>query len=269
MPHRAPRRGLRVVVLAATFAGATAVACTDVGTAPNAVVAIAFDSLPYPAVVARDTMRDSLGRAAALHAVAYNGSGDVIENPSVRYLALDTGVVIDAKGYLIANTRTSGTVRVVATASGLQSLTRTILVTRAPTKLAATSKASDTLKYALPDVASANVTAPLAVVLTGDSAGTARPVAGFLVSYQVTFRGSVVPASDTTLVSLFDDANRVGGLDTTAADGAASRKLRIRSTLLPSTADSFVVFATAKYRGAGVAGSPVRFVIHFRPKTAR
>jgi hypothetical protein len=260
---RAPR-WLGAAVAAAAIVGA----CTDAGTSPNAVVAIAFDTLPYPAVVASDTMRDSLGKAAPFHAIAYNSNGAAIVSPNIRYLALDTGVLIDAQGYFVANTRTSGSVRVVATASGLQSVTKTVQVTRAPSKLAITTKASDTLKYALPDVASTNVM-PLTVKLTGDSSGVALPVTGFLVSWQVTYRGAVIPKSDTTIVSLFDDVNHASLLDTTSTDGSAGRKLRVRSNNLPSAADSFVVFATAKYRGAVVAGSPAKFVIHFRPKSAR
>ncbi|HEY5491467.1 MAG TPA: hypothetical protein VIK25_09800, partial [Gemmatimonadaceae bacterium] len=57
--------------------------CTNVGTAPNAIVSLAFDTLPYPSVVAGDTLRDSLGRAAPLHALAYNADGNLIANPAL------------------------------------------------------------------------------------------------------------------------------------------------------------------------------------------
>jgi hypothetical protein len=260
--RRAPRW-----VAAAVAAAAWVGACSDVGTAPDGIVALAFDTLPYPSVVAGDTMRDSTGRAAPLSAVAYNADGDVIEKPAVRYIALDTGVIISSQGYLIATTRTSGTVRVVAAAASLQSLQKTVTVTRAPSSFAANGATSDTLKYALPD-ASTNVSKAMSVKLTRDSAGTAVNVPGFLVSWRVTFRGQTVLPSDTTLASLWEDANsrRVSMLDTTGTDGAAARTLRIRSNALPSAADSFVVYASTKYRGAVVAGSPVKFVIHFRPK---
>jgi len=258
-------RRVRSWVAAALVAAAATGACTDVGTAPNAIVAIAFDTLPYPSVVARDTLRDSTGRAAPLRAVAYNADGDVIANPALRYLALDTGVVIDAQGYLVATTRTSGSVRVVAAASALQSLTKTVLVTRAPTRLAVSGSSADTVKYALPDAAT-NVSKALTVKLTRDSAGTTLGVPGFLVSWQVTFRGVPIARTDTTLASLWDDARHTSLLDTTGTDGTAARTLRIRSNTLPASADSFVVFATTRYRGVAVAGSPARFVIHFRPK---
>jgi hypothetical protein len=262
----AARAGLLAVTIATA---AVAGACTDAGTSsPNAVVAIAFDTLPFPAVVAQDTMRDTLGRAAALHAVAYNSDGKVIANPVLRYLALDTGVVIDGSGYLIANTRTSGPVRIVATAGLLQSVTRTIQVTRAPTRLTATSATDTTIPYSYVDNASVNISGPLAVKMTGDSSGTAIPTVGFLVSYRVLFQGAARPANDT-IQAVWDDASHVGVLDTTSTDGTASRKLRIFSAKLPVTNDSFVVMASASWRGAPVAGSPIRFVIHFLPKSAR
>jgi hypothetical protein len=94
------------------------------------------------------------------------------------------------------------------------------------------------------------------------------PVPGFLVSWLVMFQNKAIAKSDTTVASLWDDAGtrRISVVDTTASDGTAARVLRIRSTNLPTTADSFQVYATARYRGAVVAGSPVKFVIHFRPK---
>jgi len=266
MRGHAQRRGRVAAALAALLAAAIIGGCTDATSAPNAVVAIAFDTLPYPAVVATDTLRDSTGRAAPLRAVAYNSDGQVIENPSIRYLALDTGVVIDAQGYLVANTRTSGTVRVVATANLLQSITRTITVTGAPAGLAATSNVSQTLQYASPDVPATNLSAPFIVKLTSDAGGTV-PTVGFIVSYQLK-RGGVVLAENDTIATLFDDAGRVSMVDTTGTDGTASRKLRVWGNAVTFVEDSVEVLASARYRGVPVAGSPVRFVIHLRSKSA-
>lgn len=262
---RAPR-WVAAAVVAAAWVGA----CSDVGTAPDGIVALAFDTLPYPSVVAGDTMRDSSGRAAPLSAVAYNADGNVIAEPAVRYIVLDTGVVISSQNYLIATTRTSGTVRVVAAAASLQSLQKTVTVTSVPSKLAASGATSDTLRYVLPDAVT-NVSKTMTVKLTRDSSGTTLSVPGFLVSWRVTFRGQTILKSDTTLASLWEDASsrRVSLVDTTGTDGTAARTLRVRSNDLPSAADSFVVEASTRYRGTPVAGSPVKFVIHFRPKPVR
>ena len=264
--RRAPR-WVAAAVVAAAWIGA----CSDVGTAPDGIVALAFDTLPYPSVVARDTMRDSTGRAAPLSAVAYNADGDVIAEPAVRYIVLDTGVIISSQGYLIATTRTSGTVRVVAAAASLQSLQKTVTVTREPSALAASGKAVDTIIYTSPDTASKNVSKAMTVKLTGDSAAAAVGVPGFLVTWRVDFQGKTVPKSDTTIVSLYDDgtSRKISLVDTTGNDGTSARTLRLRSNLLATAADSFVVYASTSYRGAAVAGSPVRFVIPFRPKLTR
>ena len=256
-----------VWVAATVVAAAVVGACSGASTAPDGIVSLSFDTLPYPSIVAGDTMRDSLGHAAPLNAVAYNASGAIIANPAVRYFVLDTGVDVSATGYLIATTRTSGAVRVIAAASALQSLPRTITVTRAPDRLVVSGTPPDTLKYALPDVAS-NVSQPMAVKLTRDSAGTAVAVPGFLVTWALTFHGQTVAKTDTTLASVWDDASsrHTSLVDTTGSDGTASRVLRIRANNLPSAADSFLVYATTRYHGVPVAGSPVKFVIHFRPK---
>jgi len=258
-------------VAGAFVAAACIGACTDVGTAPDAIVSLAFDTLPYPSVVATDTMRDSTGKIAPLSAVAYNSAGDVIANPSVRYLALDSGVDITPQGYLIATTRTGGTVRVVAAAATLQSLQKTVIITHAPKAFAAGSATADTVHYTAPDTAAKNVSKAMTVKLTRDSAGTTVGVPGFLVSWQVTFQGRTIATADTTISSLWDDATsrKVSVVDTTGNDGASARTLRIRSNHLPVVQDSFLVSANVRYRGTVVAGSPVRFVIHFLPKTAR
>lgn len=258
------RRWIPMVLAAAAWAGG----CMDIGTAPDGIVALAFDTLPYPSVVAGDTLRDSTGKAAPLRAVAYNADGNIIEKPAVRYIALDSGVDISSQGHLIATTRTGGSVRIVATAASMQSLQKSVLITRAPNAVTANGSSTDTLKYVLPD-ATSNTSKALTIKLTRDSAGTAIAVPGFLVSYRATFRGQTLAFGDTTLASLWDDAKRISLVDTTGTDGTAARTLRIRSNSLPSAADSFVVFATARYKGREVAGSPVKFVIHFRPKTAR
>ncbi|MBM3907161.1 MAG: hypothetical protein FJ363_03670 [Gemmatimonadetes bacterium] len=260
---RAPAWAAVAVVMAGLVG-----ACTEVGTAPDGIVALAFDTLPYPSVVAGDTLRDSTGKASPLRAIAYNADGDRIAEPAIRFIALDTGVDISSQGHLIATTRTSGTVRVVATAASLQSLQKTVTVTRAPSAFGVSGSAADTLRYALPDAAT-NVSKTMAVKLTRDSAGTTVGVPGFLVSWRLTFRGQTIAPGDTTLASLWDDARKVSVVDTTSTDGGAGRALRVRANALPASADSFVVYASARYRGAPVAGSPVKFVIHFRPKTAR
>lgn len=264
---RAPRWAAAAAMAAALVSAAVLGACHDLGTAPDGIVALTFDTLPYPSVVAGDTMRDSLGRAAKLNAIAFNADGKVITGAPVHYVALDTGVDITSGGYLVATTRSGGTIRVIATATALQSLQKSITVTHEPTKVATTGKTADTIKYALPDAAS-NVSSALTVKLTRDSAGAAVPVPGYLVSWQGQFHGTTMNQADTTLATIWDDATakKASTVDTTGADGTASRVIRLHANTLPVTADSLVLLASVRNRGALVAGSPVRFVIQFRPK---
>ena len=251
-----------LLVALAALAGS----CTDVATGPATAVALEFDTLPFPAIVSGDTLRDSLGRAAPLHAVAYNASGAVIADAGIRYIALDTGLTIDGAGFVTAQAR-NGAVRIVASAGGLQTSPETLHVARRPDTVLVTGKVVDTLRFTIPDSAARNVTASLGVrVATRDTAGGITGSKGWLVSYQGFFHGAALASTDTTLASLWAEGSRASPLDTTTADGGAGRTLRIRSLLLPTTPDSFVVIATVRYRGAPVRGSPVRFVVHTQPR---
>ena len=261
------RRGAMPLLPLLPFLAALAGSCTDVSTGPSRAVAIEFDTLPFPAVVTGDTLRDSLGLVAPLHALAYNASGAPIANAGVTYITLDTGLTIDPMGIVTAQLR-NGPVRLVASVSGLQSVTKTLEVARRPDSVVVTGKLSDTLHYALPDNPATNVSAGLGLKLTTrDTAGGVAVTRGWLVSYQAFFRGQALVLSDTTVASLWSDGTKPSALDTTGADGAASRRIRVRPQAPGFTAaESLIVIATVRYRGAPVRGSPVRFVIHTRPK---
>jgi hypothetical protein len=240
--------------------------CTQIGTNPAVVTALEFDSLPYPAVVTGDTLRDSLGKAAPLHATAFNGAGGVIANPSITYLALDSGLTIDPTGRVTAQLR-NGTVRVIASAPGLQSAVETLIVARRPDTVFATSPVVDTLLYVLPDNPGANVSPALTLqVATRDTAGGIAGTQGWLVSYQVLFHGKALAITDTSVASLWNAASRPALVDTTATGGTASRTLRVRPAGLPTAAESVTVVATVRYRGAPVRGSPITYLIQLRLK---
>jgi hypothetical protein len=73
-------------------------ACTDTSTGPTQIVSLEFDTLAFPSVMTGDTLRDSLGKVAPLHAVAFNGNGAVVANPAIKYLTLDSTVAISGRG---------------------------------------------------------------------------------------------------------------------------------------------------------------------------
>ena len=256
----------RLLVPIALGVAALTGSCTDVCQCPTRAVAVEFDSLPFPAVVSGDSLRDSLGLVAPLRALALNAAGALISDAAVQYIALDSGLTIDASGRVTAQGR-GGTVRIVASVNSLQSIARTLEITRRPDTVVATSARDTTLLFTIPDSALRNVTGMLGVKLvTGDSSGGVTTTGGWLVSYQVFFQGAALSPSDTTRASLWNDGTRVTSLDTTTSDGAAGRRLRVRSLLLPTKPDSFIVIATVRYRGAQLRGSPVRFVIRTQPR---
>ncbi len=240
--------------------------CTEIGTNPAVVTAIEFDSLPYPAVVTGDTLRDSLGRAAPLHATAFNVSGNVISSTAITYFALDSGVTISPTGIATAQIR-NGAVRLIASAPGLQSQPETLIVTRRPDSLAVTGPLIDTVFYVLPDNSGTNVSPTLGlIVATTDTVGGITGTQGWLVSYQVLFHGQALAITDTTVASLWNAAGIASLVDTTAIGGLVGPRLRIRPAGLPTAAESVMVVATVRYRGAPVRGSPVTYMIQIRPQ---
>lgn len=247
-------------VLAAAVFG-----CAELGTDPQVAVALEFDSLPYPAVITGDTLRNADGTAAQLRAVAYNGSGAEILDPNVQFFSLDTGVTIHPDGYVTA-TRRDGFVRLLASVDGLQSLPRRLEVTRRPDSLDATATRDFTVQYAIPDVA-ANASPDLGVtVLSDDVAGGLSPnVAGWLVRWRVVHNGDTLGPTDTLFASLLEGTRR-SLLDTTGTDGRSVRKLRIHAERLLVLNDSFIVVAEVRRYGTLLRGSPVRFVVNIAPQ---
>lgn len=258
-----PLRGRLAAPLALAVAGF--LGCTETITAPDAVAAIDFTGIAFPALVSGDTLRDGDGVAAPLLATVYNGRGDVIPGAAVSYFSLDTGVSIDANGYLTA-TRRDGPVRLVASINGLQSQQRTVQVTRAPDSVSAPTK-DLSFRYNIPDAAS-NVSPALALrLLSSDTLdGSGPSVTGWRVRWRIIHNGDTLAVTDTTKVALWAPSGTRHTLsDTTKTDGASTRRLRVYANLLPVQVDSFIVIAEIKSRGAHVPGSPVRYVVTISP----
>lgn len=261
--------GLRLaapLVLAAAFAAGS---CTEISGAADHVAALEFTKLPYPSVVSGDTLRDSLGVVAPLRALVFNTRGDEIEGAEVEYLALDTGITISPTGIVTA-TRRSGLVGIVASTSVLQTKRADLIIARRPDSAAIVGAARDTILYDLlvPD-GPAYVSDPMTVrVITGDSAGGVTSTQGWIVSYQVTFRGAVVAPGDTSTVFLRGDGTQRSQVDTTSSGGTAERRLRLflAGAGLTTETDSAIVTASVRHKGQHVRGSPLRFVILLKKK---
>ena len=240
-------------------------ACTEVGSDPQAAVAIELDSLPLPSVVVGDTLRDSTGAIISLQARAINVSNEVIAGAPLRFLALDTGVVaVDSVTGVIVGQRV-GTASVIASIQGLQSEQITLVVTQRPDTVIGLDSLQRTMQVSLISGTAAS-SGPLRVFVGHDTtiAGvdTAVAVPSYLVRYRIVFPADdSVSDTDTTRVLLANDQGRPSTVDTTDASGIASRAVRI-STAVSVIPDSVIVDALVSYPDTtSVVGAPVRFVI--------
>jgi len=254
------RRRALAAVLGATLVGG---ACTEISTDPTLIVALSFDALPFPTVVAFDTLRDEDGVAQRLRGVALNSVGDPIPDAPVRFVATQPGVTISEDGYVIADSARSTTIPIVAQAGGLQSRALQLPITRRPDSVAAEGSI-DTLRYVVPDNAS-NLSAALRVKVFSNEVVPAAAVRGWIVRFRVEYGGVELPA-DHPSIWLQDDGGRRSRVDTTGTDGIASRQLRVQPLGLAAAQDSVVVYATVRARGAPLVGAPVRLVIPVIPR---
>jgi hypothetical protein len=244
----------RVLLIAA--AGAALAGCAQETVGPETAVAVALESLPFPAVVAGDSLRDTTGAAVPVRGTAFNYRGEELPDVPLSYLILDRGATIDPETGIVRGDSVRDTpVRVVAFLDGLQTQAQQLFVVPAPDSLRVTA-GEDTLEYSLIDT-TLNFSSQLTVRLLGG--GAAIPVRGWLVSYEISY------AADPELAVIVGDGSRESTIDTTGADGTASRRVYLRPEELATTADSVVLLATARYRGAHVDGSPARLVVHLRP----
>lgn len=258
---RAVRVRAALVAIALACSVVVASSCAEINTDPNFPAAISIDTLPFPSIVASDSLRDSLGVAQPLRGSVFNIQGDILSSAAVTFRTPDSGATIDSvTGYVVADTARSTAVRVIAVAGTLQSAPDTLYIVPAPDTVIA-GVTSDSLLYSLTDT-TANLSNPLSLLLAHRvPVSTPLPVRSYLVSYRIAY------PSDTLLAQLVTrDGSRKSVVDTTDATGTSTRRIRLRPLSLTSVNDSVVVIATVRYRGLPVAGAPVRFVLQVKPK---
>lgn len=232
-------------------------ACTDIPTSDNAVLSIAVDTLPAPAVVINDTLRDSTGKASPISAKVYNFQGNLVTTANARYHALDRGITVDSiTGFVTGDSLRTTPARVVVSVGSLQAI-QSLLVTLRPDTVVGVN-ARDSLAYALLD-STKNVSNALSVQVLHSLTSKDSAVNAYVVSF------AIVSTSDTLLAKLVNDAGVASRRDTTDGNGTASRKIRLNPARLQALNDSIIVNATVKYRGAQVRGSPVRLVLKVKP----
>lgn len=232
-------------------------ACTNIPTSDDAVLAIQIDTLPAPAVVLNDTLRDSTGKASPISARIFNFKGNLVTTAAVRFHTLDRGVRVDSvTGFLIGDSVRTTPARIVVSVGSLQAL-QSVLVTLRPDTVFGVN-ARDSLAYSLLD-STKNVSNALSVQVLHSLTSKDSAVNAYVVSF------AIISPTDTTLVKLVNDAGAASRRDTTDESGTASRKIRLNPLALKSLTDSIIVNATVKYRGAQVRGSPVRLVLKVKP----
>lgn len=249
------RNSFVIAIAAAALVGFSS--CTEIPTSESAVLSLTFDSLPAPAVVLGDTLRDTTGRAAPVSATVYNFQGNVVTNPPLRFQALDRGIRVDSiAGFIIGDSLRETPARIAITVDGLQA-TRLVDVTLRPDTVIAVNE-RDSLLYSLVDTTK-NFSPPLAVRVHHSLTSLDSVVKSYIVSF------AIASPPDTLLAMLVNDAGKSSRVDTTDTSGQASRRIRLTPARLTALTDSIIVQATVKYRGVPVKGSPARIVLKVKP----
>lgn len=236
-----------------------AAACTDIDTGPNVAASIEFTALPFPAVVAGDTLRDTSGVAAPLRAAVFNPDNVEIVDAPVRYAALETVVTVDSvTGVVVAGANADTTARLIAYVGSLQGAPLRLSVVPRPDSVGL-SGTIDTLLYSVIDT-TRNLSGDLAVrVLHHGPAGDV-PVRDWIVTF------ALADAGDSVRARVVGDNGRPSALDTTSTAGVAGRRVRLIPAGLTSPRDSIIVLARVRYRGMHVAGSPLRLALPVVPR---
>ncbi|WP_439642328.1 hypothetical protein [Gemmatimonas sp.] len=260
----------RLSLVATATACAFAVACAEVGTAPDVPAAIELPPFAYPSVVVGDTLRNEAGIATPVRAIVRNSAGDIITGATPTYLYADflrdTAFLVDATSGMVVARRAVSDGRIAARIGASLQVLRPLIATLRPDTADAAANPSD-LILIFPDtgraLAQANTTREMTVRVRSRQTALPTDVNGWLVRYQLLRPAN--PTNDTSAaVYLVNDNGGASTLDTTSS-GVASRRARVRANLFPvaqgsaRVIDSVIVQATVTYKGRPVAGSPFRF----------
>jgi hypothetical protein len=277
------RRPLSRIAAPLTIAvAALAAACSEAGTGPGGIAAVSFDTLPSPALVLGDTLRDAEGNVAPLRAVAYDVDGNVVSDAPIRWIALSrdtsderaldslhvdsiTGIATAPVSDSALYARRNATVRVLPQVNGLPGPVRQIALTLRPDSLAVPDSA---LRPFLPlrndTGGAARSSLPIGARVLHDSASlgaTFLPVRAWRVHYSLEYRGAPVPA-ESRAIWLVDDSFRRSAVDTTDGDGRAARRVRVHPDSLDigseGGTDTVTVLITATWLGEPLRGAPAR-----------
>ena len=253
------QRLIRRLLVATVALTACLTACTEVSTDPNAVVAIRFEGSSYPSIVAGDSLRDSLGTLQPLRATGLNYKGAAVSSAAFVFSSPDTVLRVLASGNVFATRRKpDGTpARVFATIGSLQSQPDSLLVVPRADSMSA-EKSADTIRFA-PGAGFGVTPDTLRFTLFGDTVAGApkMTVPGWLVSFQLRYRGTLISPGDTSLAYPYVLTNSVNPkilqtfIDTTDASGRVERRVFVRPASPLTSEDTIFLITTARARKAG------------------
>jgi hypothetical protein len=234
-------------------------ACIDLSTNPDEIVAIEFSVLPWPSIVAGDTLRDASGTVAPLVARLFDGGGDLVEGP-VEFLVEQPSLRVVNGNLLVAEATATGRVGVFASTTGIQSTAVQVEVVPRPDSIAPEGVIVP-LEWVVPDDPGLNTSVPISVRVLSNATPMPAPVRSWIVQYQLEADGRVIPANDTAQIWLASENGRPSYADTTDASGTASRRVRLRVApgLVPP--DSAVITVSASYKGMPLLRSPLVLVL--------
>ena len=212
-------------------------ACGQLGTDLDQVVAL---EVFFP-----DSGRVEIGDTLHPSARALNGHGDSVA-AQVFWSSLDTGIVTvvdSATGETFA--KSVGTGRLQARFGGLRSNPENVLVLVRLDSASAAGTIRDTVTVSAPDSLSDSL---IVKAWAGTSGASARPVV---------YTAAIYPAGATTFTFVPKATVQ------TDANGIAVARFKFTGAPVP---DSVVVSAAVRRpNGSDVPGSPVSFVVEFRP----
>jgi hypothetical protein len=257
-------RAVRVVA-----AVAAVYACAEVGTDPNAPVAIEIDPPALPAIAEGDSLRDTLGVVRGIVARALNSRNQVISDAPIRFLAVrnDSAILaIDSITGKIAGLRV-GEADVVARVGGLQSVRLEVRVTLAPDTVYAVSPLVDSVLYGLADDTARTLIVAVAKRDTVAGRDTLVPVPEWRVRYTIVDPPDLAANTDTTRVYIANESNRLSRLDTTTTTDARRRIRFPLAVVSDTTRRTFVTEVVAmRADGTSLPGSPLLFTTVIRPR---
>jgi hypothetical protein len=256
------QRRFPITVLAAATA---LVACFELSGPGPGLSAISPIIIAWPSVVLNDQLRDSLGNVAPLRVDVFDADGNQVDDAEVRFIALDTGLTVQADGVVVGTRLRTTPARVVAQVSRggdvLQTPEVNIDVVPLPDSVLPNSDTTFAPKT-FPVTDPATVTSdPLAVTVLSRAAGVG--VRSWIVRYDIVDQPEGVNGQRT---ALFTGATDTVAYDTTDASGVANDRTiafqRARLTTAQGRHD-VIVRATIRRIGASGEARTVTFTLPF------